>query len=363
MEKKNLDVLRRKLDKIDSEIVDLIAQRQVYVTEIGKAKKSINKPTRDYQREKQVMEGVLSRATQKKLDTHIIQQIFELIIEISLSQQENEKVKQSNLGNNKSALIIGGNGKMGQWFAHFLDTQNFDVIINDLEPLPNQQNFVAHLEEITLDHDFIIVATPIQKSASILAQLSELKPSGIVLDISSIKSPLRRPLRTLADTGVKVVSVHPMFGPNIRLLSNKHVIFISLGNEEAVTAVKQLFDPTMAERIDMKFEDHDRLIAYVLGLSHLLNVAFMTVLAESGEAASHLNKLSSTTFDAQLNISRNVSNENPSLYYEIQKLNHYTPTTITALSDAILRLQTLIHSGNEKAFIQIMKQAKQYFEQ
>lgn len=43
-------------------------------------------------------------------------------------------------------------------------------------------------------------------------------------------------------------------------------------------------------------ESHDGLIAYVLGLSHALNIAFFTALAESGEAAPRLARMSSTTF-------------------------------------------------------------------
>jgi chorismate mutase/prephenate dehydrogenase len=154
-----------------------------------------------------------------------------------------------------------------------------------------------------------------------------------------------------------------MFGPDIQLMSGKHVLFIDMGNEEAVNQVKQLFQPTMAERIDMKFEDHDRLIAYVLGLSHVVNIAFMTVLTESGEAAESLAKLSSTTFDAQLGIASNVSSENPNLYYEIQKLNHYSPTTLNALSDAVQRIIQMIHQDNQTAFVNIMTQAKKYMNQ
>lgn len=363
METKNLELLRRKLDEIDAGIVDLIAQRQAHVAEIGQAKKHINKPTRDYRREKEVMDGVLAQAATKGLDQKIIQQVFELVIETSLGHQENQKVSQSTLGHNKKALIIGGMGKMGQWFAQFLRTQNFDVFIHDLPTENPPVGFIEDLESCDWEYDFTIVATPIQKSAEILSQLAQIKPSGVVLDISSIKSPLRRPLRQLADAGVPVVSIHPMFGPDAQLLSGKHVIFIEMGNKEAVTTVKQLFDPTMAERIDMKFEDHDRLIAYVLGLSHVLNIAFMTVLAESGEAAAHLAQLSSTTFDAQLGIAQKVANENPSLYFEIQKLNHYSPTTLSALSDTVLRLTDMIHQGNGQAFEQVMQQAKQYFQQ
>lgn len=360
MDTEKLDLLRKKLDEIDENIISLIAERQFNVEQIGNVKLSTNSPTRDYQREKQVFDKVKKHAKEQGLDPEIAQQIFELVIETSLSKQEIQKVKESNYGSNKSALIIGGNGKMGQWFAQFLASQNFDVHINDLEPLPDQHNFIADYTSTELNHDYVIVATPIQKSAEILQQLSELKPTGIVLDISSIKSPLRLPLRQLADSGCKVVSIHPMFGPDIQLMSGKHVIFIDMGNKEAVNQVKQLFQPTMAERINMKFEDHDRLIAYVLGLSHVVNIAFMTVLSESGEAADLLSKLSSTTFDAQLSIANNVSNENPNLYFEIQKLNHYSPTTLNALSDAVQRIIQMIHQDNQAAFVNIMTQAKKY---
>ncbi len=363
MNNKNLDQLRRKLDEIDEHIITLIAERQFNVEQIGNVKLNTNSPTRDYQREKQVLDKVRNHAKSKGLDPEVAQKIFELVIETSLSKQEIQKVKESKYGANKTALIIGGNGKMGQWFAQFLASQNFDVHINDVEPLKNQHNFVADFTNIELNHDYVIVATPIQKSAEILQQLIVLKPTGIILDISSIKSPLRLPLRQLADSGCKVVSIHPMFGPDIQLMSGKHVIFIDMGNEEAVNQVKQLFQPTMAERIDMKFEDHDRLIAYVLGLSHVVNIAFMTVLSESGEAAELLSQLSSTTFDAQLGIANKVSNENPNLYFEIQKLNHYSPTTLNALSDAVQRIIQMVHQDNQAAFVNIMSQAKKYMNQ
>ena len=363
MDTKKLDQLRNKLDEIDEQIITLIAERQFNVEQIGNVKLSTNSPTRDYQREKQVINKVRNHARKQGLDPEVAQHIFELVIETSLSKQETQKVKESNYGSNKTALIIGGNGKMGQWFAQFLASQDLDVFIHDTEPLPDQHNFIEDFRAIELNHDYIILATPIQTSADILNELSALKPSGIVLDISSIKSPLRLPLRQLADSGTRVVSIHPMFGPNIQLMSGKHVIFMDMGNEEAVNQVKQLFQPTMAERIDMKFEDHDRLIAYVLGLSHVLNIAFLTVLSESGEAAELLSKLSSTTFDAQMSIADNVSRENPHLYFEIQKLNHYSPTTLNALSDAIQRIIQMVHQNNQDAFVNIMTQARSYMMQ
>src|SRR5439155_629410 len=85
--------------------------------------------------------------------------------------------------------------------------------------------------------------------------------------------------------------------------------------EVAHPAARALFAPTMAEQVVMSLDDHDRLIAYVLGLSHALNIAFFTALAESGEAAPKLAQMSSTTFDAQLDVASRVAQESPELYY------------------------------------------------
>lgn len=357
MDTSKLDTLRNNLDSIDTQIIKLLAERQMNVDAIGSVKLSTQSPTRDYQREKQVIDNIMNCAIENNVDPEIAKQIFTLIIKTSLEKQENQKINTSGYGSKKSALVIGGNGKMGQWFVRFLSNQGFKVDISDINS--NQNNNIDY-QTAELDYEYIIVAAPIAASAKIIQELSTLKPQGIVLDVGSIKSPLKLPLMQLADSGCKVVSIHPMFGPDIKLLSNKHVIFIDLGDSKSVSKVKKLFQPTMVEQIDMQLEDHDRLVAYILGLSHVLNIAFMSVLSESGEAAETLAKLSSTTFDAQLSIGENVVAENPHLYFEIQKLNNYSKSTLNALGDAVQRIINIIENDQEQAFVNIMDKAQKY---
>jgi chorismate mutase/prephenate dehydrogenase len=114
------------------------------------------------------------------------------------------------------------------------------------------------------------------------------------MDVGSLKMPLKGSLERLADAGCKVTSIHPMFGPDTRLLSGRHVIFVDVGVPEATAAARALFSSTMVERVDMSLEDHDRLIGYVLGLSHALNLTFFTALSGSGELVPHLKQLSKT---------------------------------------------------------------------
>jgi len=359
MDNSKLDNLRKNLDSIDEKIIGLLAERQMNVDAIGSVKLNTKFPTRDYQREKQVIDNIMNFAISKNVDAEIAKQIFTLIIKTSLEKQEHQKINTSAYGSKKSALVIGGDGKMGQWFVQFLSNQKFKVEISDINSI-SKHNIDYKKSELL--YDFIIVAAPIAASAQILQDLATLQPQGIVLDVGSIKSPLKLPLMQLLDSGCKVVSIHPMFGPNIKLLSNKHVIFIDLGDSDSVLKVKQLFQPTMVEQIDMQLEDHDRLVAYILGLSHVINIAFMSVLSESGEAADTLSQLSSTTFDAQLSIGKNVVSENPHLYFEIQKLNNYSKSTLNALGDAVQRIITVINNNQEQAFVNIMQKAQQYMQ-
>jgi len=107
---------------------------------------------------------------------------------------------------------------------------------------------------------------------------------------------------------------------------------------------------------------HDRLIAYVLGLSHALNIAFFTALAESGEAAPKLATLSSTTFDAQLDVAARVAREQPDLYFEIQTLNDYGTESLAALLYAVERLRSVVRAGDLEGFRGLMARGRAYLE-
>ena len=189
---------------------------------------------------------------------------------------------------------------------------------------------------------------------------AERSPKGIVFDIGSLKTPLRRGIAALQSAGCRVTSIHPMFGPDTELLSGRHIIFVDLGNAEAVEQARALFAATMAEQVVMSLDDHDRLIAYVLGLSHALNIAFFTALAESGEAAPRLATLSSTTYDAQVDVATRVASESPDLYFEIQSLNEYGRESLQALREAVERIWRSVSANDATEFTALMQRGREY---
>ncbi len=361
-----LDTLRLTLNEIDQSIVALIAKRQSVVEQIGQTKRSSGLATRDYGRERQVLENARDHAEAAGVDPTLVEAVMSLLIDGSLQSQEQANIASTPQTTTQHALILGGDGKMGRWFAEFLSSQGYSISICDREEDPSRSSphgYDSQWRDHLNRYDIIALATPIQVTAQLLAELASLKPEGLVFDLCSLKSPLRQSLRQLADAGCRVTSLHPMFGPSTRLLSGKHVIFVDVDHADATSQARALFDKTMVSRIDMSLEDHDRLVAYILGLSHAINIAFFTALRESGSDAAELARLSSTTFDAQLSIAQSVASENPYLYFEIQSLNDYRLAPLNALNDALARLQHLIKTGDEAGFVKMMESGNTYLRQ
>src|SRR5690606_26299938 len=242
----------------------------------------------------------------------------------------------------------------------FLSSQGFAVEVADPSTAATPFPRVEHWRAIPLDHDIIVVATPMKVTNAVLLELAERRPRGLVLDIGSLKTPLREGLKRLAEAGCRVTSIHPMFGPDTRLLSGRHVVFVDVGVPAATEEARALFASTMAEAIDMSLEEHDRVMAYVLGLSHALNLAFFTALAESGELVPRLQKLSSTTFRSELRVASLVAKDNPHLYFEIQTLNDYGAVSLEALRAAVDEIQRLVRDRDEQGFVALMAAGRRY---
>ena len=357
-----LEELRNRLSEIDRELLTLIAERQRLSRHVAEVKRATGHPTRDFRRERDVLLRARETATQLGLSAPLAETLLRMLIRESLTTQEQLQVAAGAKGSGRAALVIGGGGKMGGWFAEFLSSQGFRVEIADPAGAVRGKAQYADWREAELNHDLIVVATPIQIANDVLEGLASVKPRGVVFDIGSVKSPLRSGLAALQQAGVAVTSIHPMFGPDTELLSDRHVILIDLGSRDALRVAEELFVSTMAERIVMSLDEHDRLIAYVLGLSHAVNIAFFTALAESGEAAPRLQRLSSTTFDAQLNVASRVAAESPALYFEIQRLNDYGLESLAALRAAVERVQRTVAESDAQGFAALMERGREYLE-
>jgi len=78
-----MQTIRRKIDEIDTQILELLSKRQQLSLEIAEQKKGLNLPLRDDKREQEINERLKTQAAKLNLSSAFIVQLFELIFEES----------------------------------------------------------------------------------------------------------------------------------------------------------------------------------------------------------------------------------------------------------------------------------------
>lgn len=82
-----IEALREEINRIDLEIIDLIAERQKRAGKIAQAKMTEGLPIHDRKRTHDVLEAAFNYAVEKNINPVYVQKIFELLIEMSEERQ------------------------------------------------------------------------------------------------------------------------------------------------------------------------------------------------------------------------------------------------------------------------------------
>jgi chorismate mutase/prephenate dehydrogenase len=355
---------RDRIRDIDAQILDLLRERLDVAREIGRIKHTLGLPLKDFAVEREVLARAKEKADALGLYQDLVEGVTRLCIKAAVRAQDEFKQKHLVTKGNKRIAIVGGLGRMGLWLAdYFADFGHTVTLIDSAKsktkaPYPVATTLEQHVEE----QDFIVLSTPMSETSQIIQQLCKLKPKGVVFDICSLKSPVQESLLAAAQNGVKVSSIHPMFGPNIDFLAGRNILFCEHPKFAPVATVESLFNQSSAKILRVNFVEHDAYMSYVLGLSHFANLVFAGVLRESGFAYSQLASIGSTTFNAQMRVTHAVAGENPDLYYEIQAANTQSPVVYEKLKGTIEKFQRAIAKKDRNAFIKMMAEDNHYLD-
>ena len=209
--------------------------------------------------------------------------------------------------------IIGAGGGMGILFTKYFTDIGFEVTGHDID---NQKKVRASVKSDSLigsilQPDYVLLCTPTKATPEIIRLISkEMKRGAFLIEISSEKS---KTVPALAKTPSKInpICIHPMFGPGIKKIKGRNIICIPIKDaKKELATTKKLFPGANFVTIDST--EHDKKIALILGLTHLMNLAFANILARD-ETITLTEKMSGTTFKAQKIIAESILTETPEL--------------------------------------------------
>jgi len=123
--------------------------------------------------------------------------------------------------------------------------------------------------------------------------------------------------------------------------------------------IESLLSHPYTKVITIPFAHHDQLMGWLLGLAHLTGMLFGSALTRSGLDPAELQACASTTFTRQAATALSVLEEDPTLYFDIQRLNPHREDVYRAAREALEELVALVGAGDVEGFSATLTAARQ----
>ena len=161
--------------------------------------------------------------------------------------------------------IIGGKGRMGNWFKIFFEKQGLKVIISD-------KNTKLSNIELAKKADIVVVSVPLPVAGKVIKEIrSYVKRDALLTDLASLKTGS---IKAMKKAKCGILGMHPLFGPLAENLKNQNIVFCRFKNHKYITFLKKIFIANGAKIIEISPEKHDLQMAYLQALVHFFNIAF-----------------------------------------------------------------------------------------
>ncbi|HEY42056.1 MAG TPA: prephenate dehydrogenase [Dehalococcoidia bacterium] len=221
--------------------------------------------------------------------------------------------------------IVGGSGKMGQWFARLLREEGKQVLLTgrsaDKLRKVQQQLDVEVTTDIgqVKDTDVIIISVPLDAFESVVRQLApHTNSSQIVMDVTALKvQPVDIMHRYI--TSAVTLGMHPVFGPGAKSPDKQNFVLTPTSEREVALAekVKGHLEARGARVTLMTPREHDEMMAIILGLAHFIAIVTAdTLLAQN--RFQQMKSIGGTTFKVLYTLVESVISEDPELYASLQ---------------------------------------------
>ena len=265
--------------------------------------------------------------------------------------------------------IIGGSGKMGQWFARFLTREGKEVTLVGR----NQARMEAAGKKLKLpvttdmaavsQADVILISVPINHFEPVVKEFSRhTNPDQIIVDITSVKGLPVEVMHRHIKKG-QLLGAHPVFGPGARSVANQNFVLTPTNVREAALAekVKGYLETRGAKVQLMTPQEHDNMMAIILGLAHYIAIVSADTLL-GFDGLKQMEAISGITFRVLLTLVESVLSEDPELYASLQMSLPDLPRIQQRFQADAATWAGMVKNKNRQQFITQMKALKSKLE-
>ncbi|MBC2717213.1 MAG: bifunctional chorismate mutase/prephenate dehydrogenase [Desulfobacteraceae bacterium] len=344
--------LRREIDAIDQQVVDLLSKRQKQVEHVVALKKAHNLQVYHPAREEDLISARRQQAREAGLCPDYIEELYRVIMRRSRVEQTGQMAGKA-VKPGATVLIVGGTGEMGRYFLDWFNGAGYRVRSMGSKDWPN----VAALCD---GIDLCIISVIIDRTPEIVERIGPyLPPDAVLVDVTSIKKvPLNAMLE--AHPG-PVLGLHPLFGPTTSTLDKQIVVATPGRDDDACRWVIDQFSLWGSIIVMSDADEHDEIMEFVQSLRHFATFAFGQFLASKNVPLARSLEFSSPIYRLELGMVGRLFAQDASLYAEII---FATPERRALLKDYINSLNKnleMLEKGDKSKFEQEFKKIAEWF--
>ena len=347
-----LEGLRQEIDAIDEQIVRLLADRHARVQKVVALKTAYKLPIYHPAREENLISQRRAQAQQAGLDPDHIEELYRSIMRQSRVRQTVHAAR-SGVRPGAKVLIVGGRGKMGQYFHRWFNESGYEVRILDLEDWPRVQTLCDGI-------DMALISVPIEVTPTVIAQVGPHLPRTCILsDLTSVKHAAVEAMLA-AHTG-PVVGLHPLFGPSTSSM-DKQLMVMAPGRRPE--ECQWLIDQMMAWGnvvLPISAREHDDIMNLVQGVRHFATFSFGQFLCRRNIDLSRTLEFSSPIYRLELGMVGRLFAQDASLYANIIFASPERRTVLKDFVHFVAENESLLEEGNREKFCAEFKRIADWF--
>lgn len=238
----------------------------------------------------------------------------------------------------KLSCGIIGVGAFGTLMAKHL-APHFDLVLHDAG-----KDVAGYAAEIAAKAgsladaaacDVVVLAVPVQKMEAVLAAIApHIKDGALVIDVASVKVKAVALMERLLPAHADIVATHPIFGPQSGKngIEGLKIAVCPVRGKRAACVMDFCRDVLKLAVFEVSAEEHDREMAYVQGITHLL--AKIVVRLDVPPL-----RLTTKTYNFMEQMVDMVRYDSDELFRAIQRENPFSKPTEVAFFEAAAQLE------------------------
>jgi len=248
--------------------------------------------------------------------------------------------------------IIGGTGKLGQWFKKFFEKNNCEVLIASRSTKLKPKECAARC-------DVVVVCVPINVTVDVIKEIGPfVREDALLMDFTSLKKgPVEAMLKY---SKAAVIGTHPVFGPSVKTIKNQTVVLCPSRPRKWLKWLRGILERNGALVRIITPEKHDKVMSIVQGIVHFSTISLAHALKNLGIDVHESLHYTSPIYKVRMDMVGRLLNQDPCLYADIEILNPENKKAIAEYMKSSKKLMDIIKKQDKEGFVKFFKEGAEF---